>query len=367
VAPVLVNEVFYRAAAPKELLSDQGAQFVSDLWLELMKYAGIKKLSTTAYHPQTDGEVERFNHTLEVQLRAQVGRNHRDWDLYLPAATYAYNTAPHAATGETPFFLVYGRDPYTMFDRQFWESSLSSDAASVAERKADLLVAMKEVYDGVRANLLASAARMEEVYNKTRTRPAHFEVGDLVMLHRSLRPEDGQTHKLLPRYGGPYRVEEVIGPLNYRIKGIANTSDEQTVHVTRLKKYVVNPLNPIGPTGNNEFDVEDILDRRVRDDGVVEYLVDWKGYTKSKRRWVPESELLCPEILTRFLMARSLSGPTDKVERAEPTSKLVPVPPPVAHKEEAPLPLPKEPPAVLEPSRSGRVRHAPVWHQDYRQ
>ena len=79
-----------------------------------MKYnyslMGIHK-NTTAYHPQTDGLVERFNRTLTDMLAKTVKANGRDWNQHLYFALFAYQTSPQTSTGESPFYLLYGRDP----------------------------------------------------------------------------------------------------------------------------------------------------------------------------------------------------------------------------------------------------------------
>ena len=71
---------------------------------------GIHQVNTTAYHPQTDGLVERFHRTLTNMLAKTVEKNGRDWDRHLPYVLFAYRTSVQASTRESPFFLMYGRD-----------------------------------------------------------------------------------------------------------------------------------------------------------------------------------------------------------------------------------------------------------------
>ena len=72
---------------------------------------GVSNAFTSTYHPQTNGQTERFNRTLTAMLRCYVDDNPQDWDRYAPALTYAYNTAVHRSTGTTPFDLVLSRPP----------------------------------------------------------------------------------------------------------------------------------------------------------------------------------------------------------------------------------------------------------------
>ena len=78
---------------------------------------GIHKLNTTTYHPQTDGLVERFNGTLKDMLAKTVKANSRDWEQHLPFVLFAYRTSPQTSTGESPFYILYGRDPGLPTDR----------------------------------------------------------------------------------------------------------------------------------------------------------------------------------------------------------------------------------------------------------
>jgi len=78
---------------------------------EVYSLLGVQKVNTTAYHPQTDGLVEQFNCTLTDMLAKKVKKNGKDWDIRLPHVLFAYRATPQESTGETPFYLLYGRDP----------------------------------------------------------------------------------------------------------------------------------------------------------------------------------------------------------------------------------------------------------------
>ncbi|QRW23608.1 Retrotransposable element Tf2 protein [Rhizoctonia solani] len=76
----------------------------------LYQRLGVKPAFSLAYHPESDGQTERVNQFIEFYLRSYVAANHSNWAAWLPLAEYAYNNAKHAATGKTPFELVYGRN-----------------------------------------------------------------------------------------------------------------------------------------------------------------------------------------------------------------------------------------------------------------
>ena len=89
IASFLINEIMIRHSAPRTLLSDRGRNFLSALVKETCKMMNTSKLNTTAYHPQTDGLVERFNGTLAQTLSMFVSSNQKDWDQHLPQVLFA--------------------------------------------------------------------------------------------------------------------------------------------------------------------------------------------------------------------------------------------------------------------------------------
>ena len=111
IAHLLVNEIFCRHGAPEHLLSDRGTNFLSELVQEVCKHLRIKKVNTSGYHPQTDGLVEKFNSTLISMIAKVAQSSGRDWDRHLPYLLFAYRVSVHESTKESPFYLLYGRDP----------------------------------------------------------------------------------------------------------------------------------------------------------------------------------------------------------------------------------------------------------------
>ena len=103
--------IFSRVGIPREILTDQGANFTSKLLTELYRMLHVRPIRTTPYHPQTDGLVERFNQTLKSMLKKSLGkgvRREKDWDLMLPYLLFAYREVPQSSTGFSPFELLYG-------------------------------------------------------------------------------------------------------------------------------------------------------------------------------------------------------------------------------------------------------------------
>ena len=100
-----MREVVCRHGVPAQLLSDRGKAFLSLLLREVCEVLGVKKLNTTAYHPQTDGLVEWFNRTLTNMLAERVERNGSDWDIQLPYVLFAYRSCIQESTQDPHFSL----------------------------------------------------------------------------------------------------------------------------------------------------------------------------------------------------------------------------------------------------------------------
>ncbi|PIK37693.1 Retrovirus polyprotein [Apostichopus japonicus] len=103
-AQALISHWFNRYGVPKRLHSDQGRNFQSALVRQLCKIYDIKQTRTTPYHPEGNGQAERFNRTLHDLLRTLSEKKRRNWSRHLPEVLYSYNATPHASTGYTPFF-----------------------------------------------------------------------------------------------------------------------------------------------------------------------------------------------------------------------------------------------------------------------
>jgi hypothetical protein len=195
---------------PKLLLSDNGTQFNARFFRTCCKTMGIKQHFTTPYHPQTNGQVERFNRTILAQLRAFVGDDQTTWDRYSHAVTYAYNTQVHSSTGFSPFDLVLSRSPPSMglildpileLEEQFSPVSPRSREEIRRRRERD----RERLRRGVSKVRIAlqNAGRRYKANQDALMDPLDPEslIGKRVFLRR-----ENRSNKLQPYGVGPYKV-----------------------------------------------------------------------------------------------------------------------------------------------------------------
>jgi len=205
VAQLLVEHIISHHGVPAELLSDRGANFLSGLLQEVCSLMGIHRLNTTAYHPQTDGLVERFNRTLTDMLAKTVTRDGADWDDQLPYVLFAYRAAAQESTRESPFFLLYGRDP-----RLPTETALSAPVdrkeLDLGEYGRNLVSNLTQAWENARETIKWSQKRQKAVYD--RKSKAVFKEGDRVFLFKPAA-KSGKAHKFARPFHGPYRILEV--------------------------------------------------------------------------------------------------------------------------------------------------------------
>ena len=206
-------ELFTRHGIPKEILTDQGTNFMSCLLKELYKMLGVKSIRTTPYHPQTDGLVERFNQTLKQMLRKVMSEEGRNWDRMLPFVLFAYREVPHTSTRFSPFELIYGRDVRGPLEvlKEAWTGSMQEDS--------DILTYVTRVYlriatakELVEQNLKLAQKKQKKWYDK-RARDLVLQEGEKVLLLLPTRSE-----KLLAKWRGPYKVLRKIGRVNYEVE-----------------------------------------------------------------------------------------------------------------------------------------------------
>lgn len=222
----LIKHVITKEGIPAQILTDQGSNFQSETMAELCKQLGTKQIRTTSYHPQTDGAVERFNQTLGNMLTTHVHNNPREWDEHLNYIIAAYNRTPHSSTGETPFFLLKGRDAIEPTDlRPPMRNRILEDQNNVYAQQ------WQEAIELAKANLIIAQERQKHYYDRS-LQECSFEPNDVVLL-KILKAQKGKFNM---RWKGPYVVIEKLSNLNYLIRHQDDTYPV-VVHVNRMRKW----------------------------------------------------------------------------------------------------------------------------------
>ena len=234
-APRIAKELitfFARVGIPEEILTDQGTNFTSQLLKEVYRLLQIRPIRTTPYHPQTDGLVKRFNHTLKSMLRKTANKDGKDWDELLPYLLFAYREVPQASTGFSPFELLYGhpvRGPLDVL-KESWESSPKS-AESIVSYVLLMQNRLSKLRDVVRTNL-EEAQRAQKKWYDRNARSREFSPGDQVLV---LLPTS--TNKLLAEWQGPYPITRRISEVNYEVRMADRRKQKRIFHVNMLRAW----------------------------------------------------------------------------------------------------------------------------------
>ena len=230
VAEALVN-IYSRVGIPREVLSDRGSQFTSEVMKEVCRLLSVKQLLTTPYHPQCNGLVERFNGTLKGILKRLASERPKDWDRYINAALFAYREAPQESLGFSPFELLYARPvrgPMTIL-RELWTKEIGDEEVKTTyQYVVDLREKMEQMVELAHQNLKSSAARYKKYFD-VNTKQRSFSSGDKVLL---LLPS--KQNKLEVKWQGPFEVVMKKGENNYVVD--IGTS-KKTYHANLLKRY----------------------------------------------------------------------------------------------------------------------------------
>lgn len=187
VADKIFNDLIPRFGFPARILHDQGKEFENHLFSQLEKLSGIKHARTTPYHPQGNGQTERFNQTLLGMLRTLPEDKKSKWKDYVNKVVHAFNCTPHASTGYSPFHLLFGRSPRLPIDLILGREvkGASSHRAFAKHWKTT----MQAAYDMARKNTANHNLKSKEYYDR-RLNYTELQEGDRVLV-RNLTPRGG--------------------------------------------------------------------------------------------------------------------------------------------------------------------------------
>ena len=233
-------ELVWRHGVPSKLIHDRAAEFLSDVLQDTAAILGLKQLPTSGGHPQTDGLVERFNRTLKSMLVKLVEKNGKNWDKLLGSVLLAYRTSPHSSSGETPFFLMYGRDCRLPTGLDTYVPRVSCPTVETDYGRS-LFKELSRVRQMARQNILKAQSSQKSQYDKTASNDIKICEGDLVMLKVEPR------FKLDRPFRGPYRAHTVTSTCAH-IK-LINKPDAEliTVSLQRLSRCRSQDMGEVEP------------------------------------------------------------------------------------------------------------------------
>ena len=251
-ARILWDNFICHYGFPEKFISDQGRNFESDLIKELCKIAGVKKLHTTPYHPQGNGQCERFNSTLCNMLRTLSEEEKSDWKSYLGCMTHAYNCTKHASTTYSPYYLMFGRHPRLPIDVEFGlPKSNSGDNFSKSRYVQKLRRRLNYAFQKATKVANQPANKYKSSYDKSLKGP-QLQEKDLVLV--KIVAHKGR-HKLQDKWEPEEYVvveQPIAGTPVYRVQPVTG-GNIRTLHR--------NLLLPLGVKLEPDYDSDDsILD-----------------------------------------------------------------------------------------------------------
>ncbi|GJT07822.1 reverse transcriptase domain-containing protein [Tanacetum coccineum] len=231
-----LKSLFARFGAPRAIISDRGTHFCNDQFAKVMLKYGVTHRLSTAYHPQTSGQVEVSNRGLKRILERTVGENRTFWSDKLDDALWAFRTAYKTPIGCTPYKLVYGKAchlPVELEHKAYWALKHTNfDLKTAGDHRKVQLNELNELRDEAYENSLIYKEKTKRIHD-SKIKNRVFNVGDRVLLFNSrLKIFSG---KLKTRWSGPFTVTQVF-PYG-TIELSQNSGPNFKVNGHRIKHY----------------------------------------------------------------------------------------------------------------------------------
>ena len=283
---------------PREIVSDRGTLFTSTFWQTLLAKLGAKSKLSTSFHPQTDGQTERTNQTLEQYLRIFSNHPQDNWVEILPMAQFAYNSSQSSTTGRTPFYANYGYEPTA-----YRETAPTADGShGINEKATQKVEELRSLHDKLREKIAQSNEKTAQQANKKRIEGPILKGGDKVYLSTKNLPTKRPSKKLDAVRIGPFEVKRRIKEVNYELILPKNMRIRPVFHISLLEPAPADaPLETdieMEPD-QTDYEVEQLLDIR-KFGNQWRYLVRWKNYAPEEDSWEPLKCLKCPQSQEQF-------------------------------------------------------------------
>jgi hypothetical protein len=294
-----IAEAYYQKAfpyigIPHKVISDRDTRFTSKLFKEVCDQLKIRQNISTAYHPQTDGQSERTNQTVETILRIYCNHRQTNWSEHLPLVQYIINARPSSATKVAPFDAWMGHIPRTH------QTYHPSPLPKFEERKVELLKTRLQIDKAIR--------HAQELMIKERAFKPYQE-GERVWLEGTHLNTTHPTFKLRAKRFGPFPIKKKLSAVAYELDLPSQWRIHPVFNATQLHPYketeIHGPNFPEPPpemvAEEEEYEVEEIRDARSYGRArQLQYLIKWKGYSEAHNSWEPVKHIHAPQKLQEF-------------------------------------------------------------------
>src|SRR6478735_2276225 len=230
-----LNKIMAEHGVPRAILSDNGQPYASQLLKRWSEHLKIKQKYAPAYHPQSNGLVERFMETSRNMIVAfmNLEQNQYTWDEHLHEFQLAYNSSVHDSTKLSPFSVVHGREARLLATPDFGVRNIP-----VSDYFQKTKESLARVIEMVRLENTQSQARNALRYNEHRSVP-QFQKDQLVLVDIPIlsNAAAGRSSKLTKHFRGPFRIVNVLSADRFDLLEIATNKTWSNVHASKMKNY----------------------------------------------------------------------------------------------------------------------------------
>ena len=226
-AEVIFDVIVQHHGLLDSIVSNRGLLFTSKFWSSLCYFFGVKRRLFTAFHPQTDGQTEWQNSTMEAYLWAFVNFEQNDWARLLPMAEFAYNNAKNASSGHTFFELNCGYHPRMLYKDDVDPRSKSKSGDDLSAKLGELIIICRE-------NLHHAQEFQKRAHNKG-VKPRSYASGDKVWLN-SKYIKTKQNRKLKAKFFRLFQVLHLVGKQAYKLELSKKWKIHDVFHMSLLEQ-----------------------------------------------------------------------------------------------------------------------------------